>query len=224
MGGTGNDTLIGSQDDDTLVGGAGNDSLVGGGGTDTFAFNGGSSGSQTVVEPAGTNIATLDFSNAPDGISINLGQTGPQAVIPGVLTLTLSDPMGISNVLGSPYDDTIIGNNRDNTLIGGGGEDLILGMGGNDLIEGGVTRTVYLDFTTDTTPGDHIYTPTEQAEILAGLTADYAAFSYDVHADAAGVGPVHDDLFQRPGADGAGGGHRDARSTGATWTSRARRS
>ena len=96
LGGTGDDTLMGSSSDDTLVGGAGNDSLVGGGGNDTFAFNSGSSGNQTVVEPEGTNIATLDFSNAPAGISIDLGQTGPQTVIPGVLTLSLSNPMGIS--------------------------------------------------------------------------------------------------------------------------------
>ena len=47
-------------------------------------------------------------------------------------------------------------------LLGGGGDDLIAGLGGNDVIEGGVTRTVYLDFDTDTTPGDHIYTPTSR--------------------------------------------------------------
>ena len=148
MGGTGNDTLIGTSGPDTLVGGAGNDSLVGGGGNDTFAFNSGSSGSQTVVEPPGTGVAGLDFSQAPAGISINLSQSGPQTVIPGTLTLTLANPLGIDNVLGSPYDDTIIGNANDNTLIGGGGQDLIAGLGGNDVLEGDVTRTVYLDFDT----------------------------------------------------------------------------
>src|SRR5262249_26054640 len=161
-----------------LVGGAGNDSLVGGGGNDLFVFNGSSSGSQTVVEPAGTNIAGLDFSAAPAGIAINLGQAGPQTVIPGVLTLTLSDPLGISNFLGSPYDATIIGNARDNTLIGGGGKDLIAGLGGNDVLEGGETRTVLLDFDTLTIPGEHVYTQTERDAIEAQLTADYSAFSY----------------------------------------------
>ena len=49
-----------------------------------------------------------------DPIQIDLGQTGkkPQTVIPAKATLALSDPMEISNVLGSPYDDTIIGNAR----------------------------------------------------------------------------------------------------------------
>ena len=57
--------------------------------------------------------------------------------IPGVLSLTLSNPMGISNVLGSPYDDTIIGNARDNTLIGGAGDDLVIGGDGRDVLVGG---------------------------------------------------------------------------------------
>ena len=64
-------------------------------------------------------------------------------MIPGQLTLTLANPLGIADVLGSPYDDTIIGNANDNTLIGGGGDDLIAGLGGNDLLEGNVTRSVY---------------------------------------------------------------------------------
>ena len=206
LAGTGTDTLIGSKNDDTLVGGAGNDSLVGGGGTDTFTFNAGSSGSQTVVEAAGTNIATLDFSAAPEPIQINLGQTGPQTVIPGTLTLTLSDPMGISNVLGSPYDDTIIGNARDNTLIGGGGEDLIAGLGGDDVLEGAVTRTILLDFDTLTTPGDHIYTTAERDAIQAEMTADYSAFSYTFTQTPPSSGPYTTIFFNDPALTGLEGG------------------
>ncbi len=128
-------------------------------------------------------MAGLDFSQAPAGISINLSQSGPQAVMPatlddGSLTLTLADPLGIDSVLGSSYDDTIIGNANDNTLIGGGGDDAIAGMGGNNLIEGSVTRTVYLDFTTYQLPGQHIYTQTERDEIQTQVEADYADFSY----------------------------------------------
>jgi Ca2+-binding RTX toxin-like protein len=206
LGGAGADTLLGSQSDDTLVAGAGNDSLVGGRGNDTFAFNGGSSGSDTVVEPAGTNVAGLDFSAATAAISINLGQTGPQTVIPGTLTLTLSDPMGISNVLGSPYDDTIIGNARDNTLLGGAGDDLIAGLGGNDMIEGGITRTVLLDFDTDTTPGDHVYTTAERNAIQTELTADYAAFSYTFTQTPPSSGPYTTIFFNDPALTGLEGG------------------
>jgi hypothetical protein len=202
----GDDTLIGSSSNDTLVGGSGNDSLVGGGGNDLFVFNAGSSGSQTVVEPAGTNIAGLDFSGAPDGTSINLGQTGPQAVIPGILTLTLSDPMGISNVLGSPYDDTILGNARDNTLLGGGGLNLIAGLGGSDVLEGGVTRTVLLDFDTLTIPGEHIYTQAERDAIQAQMTADYSAFSYSFTQAVPSSGPYTTIFFNDPALVGLEGG------------------
>ena len=220
IGGTGDDTLIGSHGNDTLVAGAGSDSLVGGGGNDTFSFvappsdqtqtNGddvfayvGSSGSMTIDEPEGTNVATLDFSQAPAGVAIDLSQTGPQTVILASdgfagLTLTLSDPMGISNVIGSTYDDTIIGNNRDNTLIGNGGEDLIAGLGGNDMLQGDVTRTVVLDFETLTVPGEHVYTTAERNAIQAQLTADYSAFSYDFTQTPPAVGPYTTIYFNDP--------------------------
>jgi hypothetical protein len=198
-----------------LVGGAGNDSLVGGRGTVTFALNGGSSGSQTMFEPAETNVATLDFSGTPAGVSVNLAQTGPQAVVPGALTLTISDPMGISNVLGSPYDDTILGNARDNTLIGGGGQDLTAGMGGNDLLQGGLTRTIVLDFDTDTTPGDHIYTAAERNQIQAELTADYSAFSYTFTQAPPTSGPYTTIRFNDPALIGLEGGA----ATGIDWRS-----
>ena len=213
QGGTGDDTLIGSSSNDTLIAGAGNDSLVGGRGNDTFMFNGGSSGSQTVVEPAGTNIAGLDFSQAPVGIQINLGQTGQQTVIPGTLNLTLSDPLGISNVLGSPYDDTIIGNARDNTLIGGGGLDEIAGLGGNDLLEGDVTRTVLLDFNTYELPGQHFYTQTERDAIQAQITADYSAFSYVFTQTPPSSGPYTTIYFNDPQLFGLEGGS----ATGIDW-------
>ncbi len=206
QGGTGDDTLIGSSSSDTLIAGTGDDSLVGGRGNDTFAFNASSAGSDTVVEPDGSNIAGLDFSTAPDGISINQSQTGSQTVILGVLNLTLSDPMGISNVLGSPYDDTIIGNVRDNTLLGAGGDDLIAGLGGNDLIEGGITRTIFLDFTTDTVAGDHVYTDDEQNTIRMDLEADYAKFPYTFTLTQPGTGPYTTIYFNDPALTGLEGG------------------
>ena len=157
QGGTGDDTLIGSSGPDTLVGGAGIDSLVGGGGNDTFA----SRADRAAARPSTSRKAPEkpgSTSPSPAGVSVNLSLSGPQSVIPGTLTLTLSDPLGISNVLGSPYDDTIIGNANDNALIGGGGLDVIAGLGGNDLLEGDVTRLVYLDFDTYGSPAS-TFTP-----------------------------------------------------------------
>ena len=211
QGGTGNDTLIGSRGPDTLKGGTGNDSLLGGGGGDTFAFNSYSSGSQTIDEPSGGAEAGLDFSRAPAGISINLGESGPQAVMPatlnnGPLTLTLADPLAIDTVLGSSYDDTLIGNADDNTLIGGGGDDLIAGLGGNDVLEGGVTRTVFLDFNTDELPGQHVYSPTERDEIQAQLEADFADFSYTFTQTAPQSGAYTTITFNDPVLVGLEGG------------------
>ena len=185
---------------------------MGGGGGDTFAFNDSSSGSQTIVEPSpGGAVAGLDFSQAPAGISINLSQSGPQAVMPatlndGALTLTLADPLAIDNVLGSSYDDTIIGNTNDNTLIGGGGDDLIAGLGGNDLIEGAVTRTVYLDFDTYELPGQHFYTQAERDAIQAQITADYSAFSYVFTQTQPQSGPYTTIYFNDPALVGLEGG------------------
>ncbi len=214
QGGIGDDTLIGASGPDTLYGGAGDDSLVGGGGGDTFAFNDDSSGSQTIFEPQeppGSPAAGLDFSQAPAGISINLSQSGPQAVMPatlgdGALTLTLADPLAIDSVLGSSYDDTIIGNINNNTLIGGGGQDVLVGVGGNNLIEGAVTRTIYLDFDTYELPGQHFYTQAERDAIQAQITADYSAFSYDFTQTQPQSGPYTTIYFNDPALVGLEGG------------------
>ena len=124
----------------------------------------------------------------------------------GALTLTLADPLGIDNVLGSSYDDTILGNANDNTLCGGGGDDLIAGLGGADLIEGSVTRTVYLDFDTYELPGQHIYTSGERDAIQAQITADYSAFSYDFTQTQPQSGPYTTITFNDPVLVGLEGG------------------
>ncbi len=206
LAGTGDDTLIGSGAPDTLVSGAGNDSLVGGGGNDTFAFSGNSSGDQTVVESNGTGNALLDFSAASAGVSINLSQSGPQAVIPGTLSLTLSDSAGIANVLGGPYNDAILGNARKNVLQGGGGQDLIAGFGGNDVLQGGITRTIMLDFNTFELPGEHIYTQPERDAIQSQLRSDYSAFEYNFVQAPPGSGSYTTIVFNDPTLTGLEGG------------------
>ena len=114
--------------------------------------------------------------------------------------------MGIANVLGSPYDDTIIGNARDNVLQGGGGQDLIAGFGGNDMLEGGITRTVLLDFNTYALPGEHVYTQAERNAIEAQLTADFAAFSYTFVQTPPSSGPYTTIYFNDPALFGLEGG------------------
>ena len=121
QGGIGNDTLIGASGPDTLVGGTGNDSLVGGGANDTFAFNSYSSGSQTINEPQDGGVAGLDFSQAPAGISINLSESGPQAVMPATQSDGRSDldpgrSTGNRQRTGELIRRYNLGNANDNTL------------------------------------------------------------------------------------------------------------
>ncbi len=44
---------------------------------------------------------------------------------------------GIENVVGSPFDDTLVGDGLANLLTGGGGSDVLFGMGGEDWLVGG---------------------------------------------------------------------------------------
>ena len=204
--GTGNDTLIGGSGPDTLMAGTGNDSLVGGGGDDSFLFDGSSAGQDAIVKAAGSGIATLDFSNENAAVHIDLGTTTAQQAIPARLTISLSDPLGISNVIGSPLNDTIIGNALDNVLKGGGGEDVIAGTTGNDTLEGGDARTVLLDFDTLTIPGEHVYTQPERDAIEAQLVSDYSAFSYTFTQTVPYTGVYTTIFFNDPFLTGLEGG------------------
>ena len=109
-------------------------------------------------------------------------------------------------------------------LQGAGGLDLIAGMGGNDLLEGGITRSVVLDFNTFALPGEHVYTQGERDAIQAQLTADFASFSYTFGQSppAAAAGPYTTIYFNDPSLFGLEGGTstsidwRDLNITGAT--------
>ena len=49
----------------------------------------------------------------------------------------LDSYIGIENLTGSNYADTLTGNGSDNSLAGGGGADNLYGNGGNDTLTGG---------------------------------------------------------------------------------------
>src|SRR5829696_6872633 len=78
-GGTGNDTITGSQDDDMLLGGDGNDTITGGrgndvallgAGNDSFVWNPGD-GSDTVEGQSGTDTLVFNGSNISENIDIS---------------------------------------------------------------------------------------------------------------------------------------------------------
>jgi Ca2+-binding RTX toxin-like protein len=142
-GGAGNDGLYGRDGDDTLIGGAGDDYLTGEAGNDTFGFDpsaavDGNLGSDTIVEAASADSGTLDFSAITSSVSVNLGTSNAWQPVSTGLSVWLSDPTGIENVIGSTTAaNTITGNSRDNSLVGGTSFNIIDGGDGNDLLKGG---------------------------------------------------------------------------------------
>jgi Ca2+-binding RTX toxin-like protein len=112
----GNDTLIGGLDDDQLFGEEGNDTLFGDPGLD--------------VLDGGNGIDTANYENAAAAVSIFLntgfgfGDAGGDVFI------------GIENVVGSAFADTLVGSSSANALNGGSGNDTLDGRAGADALFG----------------------------------------------------------------------------------------
>jgi Ca2+-binding RTX toxin-like protein len=125
---------LGEGQGDSLAAGSGNDVLIGSSGSDTFVFGGNAQGQDVIQTNTGNGTATLDFSGYSTGVTLDLAQTTPQIVVPGVLTLTLPSATAIKDVIGSPYNDTIKGNDLDNVFTGGGGTNSLDGRGGSNTV------------------------------------------------------------------------------------------
>jgi hypothetical protein len=129
----GNDTLIAGSGPATLVAGSGSDVLMGGLGGTTYSFARTNLGSVTVVPASNTSNDTLDFSQLGGGVTLDMTSSSAQPVSPAAgLTLTVTNPLGITGVVGSAFDNAITGNARDDVFTVGGGNDTITGGGGND--------------------------------------------------------------------------------------------
>jgi Ca2+-binding RTX toxin-like protein len=117
-GGAGADTLQDGSARTYLFGGIGNDVLIGGAGNDTM--------------DGGAGLDWASYANATAPVVVRLwsgfGSAGD----------ALSDQLiGIENLLGSDYDDTLAGDAGANWLKGGFNFDSLSGGAGNDTIEGG---------------------------------------------------------------------------------------
>jgi Ca2+-binding RTX toxin-like protein len=127
IGGSGNDSITGSNSNNRLVGGAGNDRLNGSGGDDSL-----DGGTGNDVLSGGTGIDTADYSTRTAALKLSLdgvandGQSGESDNILG----------DVENVLGGSGADVITGNASANQLVGNGGNDVIHGGGGNDSLWG----------------------------------------------------------------------------------------
>jgi len=105
----GNDYLYGLDGDDILTGGAGRDRLDGGAGTDTASYA--SAASAVLADLASPSRNTRDAYR--------------------------DTYVGIENLTGSAYSDSLRGNDSANDILGGAGSDTLYGRGGGDLLEGG---------------------------------------------------------------------------------------
>ena len=141
-GGMGTDTLSGIENiwgsnyNDVLTGDAGNNTFYGSGGNNTFD---GGTGDDTFNGGLGSN--TVTYQDASGGVAVNLSLTTPQAVGGGAGTDTL---LGIQNLTGSAYNDTLTGDANANVLTGGAGNDMLNGGGGADTLIGGAGNDAYI--------------------------------------------------------------------------------
>ena len=152
-------------------------------GNDSYQFAGTPAGAITVAEAfdsnADTSRDTLDFSAfTTDAISLDLELTTPQTLPTAGdidFTLTLTDALGIEDVVGTTGADTILGNARDNLLHGA----RYTGSSGRDFgtpVDLTRTQWVLLDFATKTTAGELTYTPAMIDAIIQNVTQTYTGF------------------------------------------------
>jgi len=109
----GNDELNGLDGNDTLDGGSGDDILNGGNGTDTASFE------------SATERVIVGLGNSGNGFATNDAGTENDTLL------------GIENLTGSAFNDSLNGNDSNNVLIGGDGHDNLFGRGGADTMLGG---------------------------------------------------------------------------------------
>jgi Ca2+-binding RTX toxin-like protein len=112
----------------TLKGDAGNNQLTGGLGPDILMGRGG----DDVLDGGGGLSDTASYAEASTGVTVDLAISGPQNTGEGYDTL-----IGIENLTGSAFGDTLKGTSGDNILMGGAGDDTLVGGGGSDHLDGG---------------------------------------------------------------------------------------
>jgi Ca2+-binding RTX toxin-like protein len=110
----------------------GYENLIAGSGNDIFEFTGNAVLNGSL--DGGTGKDTLDYTAYISGVTVNL-LNGAGTGIGGGKNNTI---LGIENLVGSAYDDSLTGNNDDNILSGSAGDDELYGLEGNDILSGGL--------------------------------------------------------------------------------------
>lgn len=139
LGGTGNDQLDGGSNNDILNGGSGDDRLLGGSGNDQFE---GGSGADVINGGSGTDSAS--YTTSETAVVVNLVtnvNTGGDAAGDTLI--------GVENLIGSSYNDTLTGDAGANVITGGAGADILTGGSGIDtfMMAFGAIGDTITDFT-----------------------------------------------------------------------------
>ena len=143
-----NDQIYGSTADNRLDAGAGDDTLFGDAGNDVLV---GGSGADSIV--GGSGVDTLDYSDSPNRVIVNMfGPTGGTVILgtETVFGATASDGhsfidsiTAMENVIGSAHSDFIQGgSNVLNVIEGGAGNDTLAGSGSSDSAPGAMDDTL----------------------------------------------------------------------------------
>jgi Ca2+-binding RTX toxin-like protein len=123
----GNDELLGGEDNDALSGGTGIDQLLGGNGNDILI-----GGADADVLDGGAGVDTANYLTSAVAVVVRLDiGTGLGGDAAGDVLL------GVENVFGSGFGDTLTGSAAANMLSGGFGNDVLAGLAGGDALDGG---------------------------------------------------------------------------------------
>ena len=122
---TGSGTIVGTAGSDVLCGSGGGDTIRGLGGGDVLVGRG---GDDTLNGGAGTD--TVSYTGSSTGVRASL--TANSATGQGRDTF-----VGVEDLSGSAYVDTLVGSGSANRLSGGGGKDALYGRSSGDLLVGG---------------------------------------------------------------------------------------
>ena len=128
----------------TLVAGAGSDLLVGGTGGTTYQFAA-ASGSDVVVEPSATVSDTVDFSQFPGPVNLDMTVTTVQwigGIVGTGLALQLVNALSPLTT-GPALISNFIGNNFGGTFTGNGSDKQITVNGGTWALHGGSGQNAY---------------------------------------------------------------------------------
>jgi Ca2+-binding RTX toxin-like protein len=172
-GGSAADTLTGDNNGNVLSGVAGNDNLSGGGGNDILI-----GGTGADVLNGGAGVDTASYATATAGVTVNM-------TTPAQNTGDASGDtyLGIENLLGSAFADTLRGDANANVIEGGAGNDTLTGNAGNDtfVFHSGFGFDSISDFAAGPDIGDVI-------QVDTSLFADFAAIQS--HAAQVGLNTV----------------------------------